>query len=90
MRVPRLRPFKTAKIALPLLLVAVPNLAQAHGIMLIGPQIGSSLLLLLGSGSQCLGIVYDANGNRISQGSSTVGTGAAVWGADKYGCVVWG
>lgn len=85
------RSLKTSKIALGLLLLsALPSSAQAHGLLLIGPQIGSSLLVLLGSGSQCLSIIYDPNGNRISQGSTTVGSSAAVWGTDRYGCAVWG
>jgi hypothetical protein len=82
---------RTAKIALGcLFFCGLPTAAQANGLLLIGPQIGSSLLMLLGSGSHCTVFAYDPNGNRLSQGSSAVGSGAAVWGTDMYGCAVWG
>lgn len=85
------RLLRTARIALGcLLLFGLPTAAQANGLLLIGPQIGSSLLMLLGSGSHCTVFAYDPNGNRLSQGGSAVGSGAAVWGTDMYGCAVWG
>jgi hypothetical protein len=83
------RPFKAARIALCFVAFALPASAQANGLVLIGPQIGSSLLFLLSSGSHCVVFTYDPNGNRTSQTNSTVGSGPALWGSDKFGCFAW-
>jgi YD repeat-containing protein len=83
--------FKRGVLALSIFsLCAFPCTAQANGLVLLGPQLGSSLLLLLNSGSHCTLFTYDPNGNRISQTNSTVGSGVVVWGTDRYGCTLWG
>lgn len=82
--------FRMAKIALGcLLFCGLPTAAQANGLLLIGPQIGSSLLIMLASGSHCIGFTYDVNGNRTSQAVSTIGSGPTLWGSGTFGCFVW-
>ncbi len=72
--------------AMALCLLPVP--AQAHSFLLVGP-LGPSMLILLGSGSHCVGFTYDANGNRTSQSTTTMGSGATLWGSGPFGCFVW-
>jgi len=45
--------------------------------------------MLLGSGSVCVSLTYDANGNRTAQAVGTVGSGGALWGSGSFGCFIW-
>ena len=46
-------------------------------------------LLVLGAGSVCVKITYDANGNRTGQTVTTVSAGGITWGSGTFGCFVW-
>ena len=83
--------FSRVKIGTAALLLAfLPGPAQARGLyLLLDAQISQSLLVLLGSGSQCLNFTYDVNGNRTAQSISTIGSGQTVWGSGTFGCFVW-
>jgi hypothetical protein len=46
-------------------------------------------MLLLGAGSSCVLLSYDANGNRLAQAVTTISTTGAMWGASSFGCFIW-
>jgi hypothetical protein len=47
------------------------------------------MVLLLGTGSSCVLMTYDTNGNRMTQAVTTISSTGAVWGATSFGCFIW-
>lgn len=47
------------------------------------------MVVLLGAGSSCVFLTYDANGNRQAQTITTISTTGATWGASSFGCFIW-
>ena len=47
------------------------------------------MAVLLGTGSSCVLLAYDANGNRTTQAVTTISSTGAVWGATAFGCFIW-
>lgn len=73
-----------------LLLAASPASAHARSFVLfLDVQIAPALGVLLGVGSNCIGVDFDTNGNRTAQSISTIGSGATLWGSGAFGCFVW-
>jgi len=46
-------------------------------------------MLLLGSGSACVLMTYDVNGNRTKQSVVTIASTGANWGSNSFGCFIW-
>ena len=63
--------------------------ASAQGWLMLGPQSSALALLALGTGSHCVTFTYDLNGNRLSQSSTTMGSGSTNWGSGSFGCFTW-
>lgn len=83
------RTARFASIALGLLALALPSQARANGLLLFGPQGSQTAIFLLSTGSLCVDLTYDPNGNRMAQGVSVIGSGMTLWGAGTFGCFVW-
>ena len=64
--------------------------AQAHSLILFGPQIGHSVFFLISTSGHCTTYVYDTNGNRLSVTVGTIDAGPVLWGSANYGCFAWG
>lgn len=67
-------------------LALMPIQARAHGALLFDIQ---SLALLISSASFCVTYTHDENGNRVSQVTTSIGSGAVNWGTGRFGCFVW-
>ena len=46
-------------------------------------------IVLVGTGSACVLMTYDLNGNRTAQSVVTLGSTGAMWGSSSFGCFIW-
>lgn len=68
--------------------VLLPRLRETSAIQMT-PAASLSTLFLLGSGSTCVTLAYDTNGNRTTQTTVTISSTGAKWGSATFGCFIW-
>lgn len=63
---------------------------QANPLIIINnTKAALTIASLVSTTSQCVRIVYDKNGNRITQTVLPINSAPTIWGTATYGCFVW-
>lgn len=63
--------------------------ATANPVIVVSAISPPILAAMSSANYHCINIIYDKNGNRISQADVAVTTTSITWGSGTYGCFTW-
>lgn len=81
---------RSVKLCAATFALAHPHAVQSHGVPLAAAMPSAAIWVAIAStNSQCITLIYDKNGNRVSQTVGNIAMSTTAWGSGTYGCFVW-